>query len=402
MKEYPLYTVVIAHFNQLNYIFQAIDSVLMQTYPNIEILIADDASFNFDIQEVKVYIEKHKKENIKKIVVYSNENNLGTIKNLNKTIEVASGFYFHFFAADDALYDAFVVENFAKELEELNPADLCVSGQSMMMDENLEKEYGDFTDVEIATALNGKSALDQFLVIQRGTFYATGASAFLRNSFFTHEKFDEQYKLIEDWPYFLSQTRKGRKVKFVNFYALRHRDGGISSAVNIVEGKNAKRYNEDILRIYEQEILPFLKEQPLQKQVEFLAEYDNQRESFRKKHGVIDRPSRFFIVMQNKGLYLRKCFWWYYEKKGTLFIKSGKTFGFIMLTWFLLVSLAPFFINNLAILHMPVVQVTIIEKIAAQLIKTLFLMGILSGTIFLLNTVLICLYGLKKLLQKEK
>ena len=109
-----LYTIVLTHYNQMEYIEEALDSVFIQNYPNIELLITDDASKNFDEKKITEYIKKHKKNNIKNFKILGNEKNIGTTKTLNNAIKVSTGEYIQFFAAYDALYDKNVISNFVK------------------------------------------------------------------------------------------------------------------------------------------------------------------------------------------------------------------------------------------------------------------------------------------------
>ena len=60
-----LYTIVLTHYNQMEYIEEALDSVFIQNYPNIELLITDDASKNFDENKVTEYIKKHNPKSVK-------------------------------------------------------------------------------------------------------------------------------------------------------------------------------------------------------------------------------------------------------------------------------------------------------------------------------------------------
>lgn len=54
----PVVTVVTLSYKKFDYIFHAIDSVLSQTYPYIEYIIADDGSPNFPMDEIEEYVRK--------------------------------------------------------------------------------------------------------------------------------------------------------------------------------------------------------------------------------------------------------------------------------------------------------------------------------------------------------
>lgn len=72
-------TVQIPTYNQEKYLARAIDSVLMQDYPNIEIVIADDNSTD----GTEVLVKKYSDERIK---YFKNEKNLGRVGNYRKAL----------------------------------------------------------------------------------------------------------------------------------------------------------------------------------------------------------------------------------------------------------------------------------------------------------------------------
>ena len=67
-----LFTVVVLSYNNSQYIEGCLDSVLLQTYPEIEIIIADDCSKEFDADRYKAYCEKNNKGNINNVIVIRN------------------------------------------------------------------------------------------------------------------------------------------------------------------------------------------------------------------------------------------------------------------------------------------------------------------------------------------
>ena len=102
-----LFSVIVLHYNQPRYVLAALESVLSQDYSNIEIVFADDASTAIELVEIKNYIEEHKGSNIKNVVYSINEENVGTVKTVNRAVKKCSGEHVLFFAADDALCNSF-------------------------------------------------------------------------------------------------------------------------------------------------------------------------------------------------------------------------------------------------------------------------------------------------------
>lgn len=335
MNDVPLFSVVIIHYNQPEVLYEAIDSVLCQDYPRIELIFADDASVDFDGEGITAYVEKHKGKNIEHFVLHRNSYNLGTVKNLNVALELVQGDYVLFFAADDRLYDGMVVSQFAQKLSLLPDDGLCISAQCLMMDEKLEKELNDFTDVNLANALNKGTSQDQFRVLTKTAFYGLGASAFRREDFKKHGKFDPRYELVEDWSYFLAQTRGGRKAYFSNFYALRHREGGVSHNLSPVEPAYVRTFKEDLLRIRENEILPYLKTLPLFDQAQILQEYQEMRAAFAKSYGASARISQWKVVVMNPSLTLRRILWYLLARCGKLIKSSSRLLCISYLFWLL-------------------------------------------------------------------
>lgn len=96
-----LVSIVIPNYNGGNYIGQAIESAINQTYKNIEIIVVDNAS-----TDNSVYIvEKYLNNNVKLI---KNKSNMGIVKNHNKAIELSNGEYVVVLSSDDYLDSNFV------------------------------------------------------------------------------------------------------------------------------------------------------------------------------------------------------------------------------------------------------------------------------------------------------
>ena len=105
-----LITVLTLNYNN-PFLYESIDSVLRQSYSDIQYIIFDDHSqkVDFDIGAVKKYIQDNNKGNIKEIIVKQNEKNLGIIKNLNRALKHVRGNYIFHLAGDDTFYDSNVL-----------------------------------------------------------------------------------------------------------------------------------------------------------------------------------------------------------------------------------------------------------------------------------------------------
>lgn len=97
MKNQPLISVVIPVYNAKDYLHDALDSLLNQTYENLEIIIADDGSTDNSLEILHSYQDN-------RIKFLHNESNQGYLKTCNKLLLAATGDFVTFQDADDISY----------------------------------------------------------------------------------------------------------------------------------------------------------------------------------------------------------------------------------------------------------------------------------------------------------
>ncbi len=95
----PLVSVIIPAYNHEKYIQETIDSILEQTYQNIELLIIDDGSTDgtFKIMLEKQSLCEKRFVNVKML----RQENSGTCATLNRLLELAAGEFIYLIASDD-------------------------------------------------------------------------------------------------------------------------------------------------------------------------------------------------------------------------------------------------------------------------------------------------------------
>lgn len=96
MEKMPLISVVMPLYNAEKFIEKAVESVMKQSYRNLEIIIIDDCSTDDSLKIALALAEKN--ENI---IVLTNENNMGVSKTRNRGIKEAQGEYIALLDSDD-------------------------------------------------------------------------------------------------------------------------------------------------------------------------------------------------------------------------------------------------------------------------------------------------------------
>lgn len=102
MKNDPLISVIIAIYNPGKYLRGCLDSIVNQTYRNLEIILVDDGSTDDSLKICQEYAERDNR-----VIVHHKENS-GVSATRNQGIRLAHGDYFSFIDSDDILeIDAF-------------------------------------------------------------------------------------------------------------------------------------------------------------------------------------------------------------------------------------------------------------------------------------------------------
>ena len=96
--ENPLISVLMTAYNREQFIAEAIESVLVSTYKNLELIIVDDCSGDNTVCIAKLF-----EQNDSRIRVYVNEHNLGDYANRNRAASYAGGTYLMHVDSDDTI-----------------------------------------------------------------------------------------------------------------------------------------------------------------------------------------------------------------------------------------------------------------------------------------------------------
>lgn len=227
----PLVSCVVTCYKKVPYLIEAIDSVLMQDYPRIELLVTDDGTVDFPSEEISNYIEKKKGPGIERYVVFHHEVNVGTVKNMNGMLEISRGEFFVNLDGDDAFFDASVISSVVRRFRETN-ADLLSCGRMLCdMQMNPIRKLPDPDDMIAIKKLNtARKEFHSFAVFRFHNIASGSAMYFSRSCMERIGMFDESYRQWQDGPWLTKYVQQGKMIPTAyDIIAVKYRDGGVSN-----------------------------------------------------------------------------------------------------------------------------------------------------------------------------
>lgn len=186
----PLVTIVIPVYNGANYLAEAIDSALAQTYDNLEVLVVDDGSTDggATAQVARSYGDR---------ITYVHKPNGGTATALNEGIARMRGEYFSWLSHDDR-YPPYKVARQVEALAEAGGTPAVVFGNYRFLDERLEREtFRSTYDASLLRSMPCAMVLGVFsgctLLVPRSAFQAHGV---FDPKFITTQDYDMWLRLV--------------------------------------------------------------------------------------------------------------------------------------------------------------------------------------------------------------
>lgn len=225
--ENQIFSVCIFIYKNLEGLERTIKSIAEQTYQNIELFISDDHSCEcaFYCQQYIENILKPYREKFLNIFININQQNLGTVKHINKILPQVSGEYLCLLGSGDCLYRTetlkAVVDFFIQ-----NPYDICFSKCQLNLNKNKNLVL---PEKRVIKAFYKKDRTLLNLCCREVNHLTTVGSFFKRDLFEKYGYFDEGYILLEDAPFFLNLLFQDIPIGFIDEITCLHEKGGVSN-----------------------------------------------------------------------------------------------------------------------------------------------------------------------------
>ena len=132
----PLVSIMTPCYNGEKFVGRYLNSVLAQTYDNIEVVIVDDGSTDNTAAIIKSYIPKFESKGYKLIYVW--QENGGAASALNQAIPILRGDFISWFDSDDFLLPD-SIEKRVKFLQQNPQYDFCIGQMLEVKEDDLSK-----------------------------------------------------------------------------------------------------------------------------------------------------------------------------------------------------------------------------------------------------------------------
>ena len=238
----PRLSIVTVSYNTRDCIEKTIQSIITQTYSNIEYLIIDGGSTDGTQQIVEQY-SSH-------ITYFVSERDKGLYDGMNKGISAATGDYLLFMNADDVFADNKVLETVAHFIENNPDADVVYGNSEQVL------EYGTYEVKPKVAYMNNKMAISH-------------QASFVKLSLLRSHPFDLKYRYAADFEQLSSFYLAGHKFLYLDLLIARvemkggttynHYIESVNELYDIIESRGVNVSRERRLMIIRKRIVRFLK-----------------------------------------------------------------------------------------------------------------------------------------------
>lgn len=230
---------------KISFLERATNSVLNQTYKNVEVIIVDDnggTKTKEYREQVKEWIKNKRDE---RVVYLPNERNIGASKSRNRGIQIATGSYITFLDDDDR----YLPQKIERQLTYMLDHQLEVCFSDLVYHDESES----VVDVRVHTKL--KSLEEKELLAYHLTRHITGTPTFMYQKHVLEEVGGFPNQSIAEEYHLMQKTIEGHYrigyLSGVDVVAYRHQETGLSSGEEKLKGEEAlykfKKNHFDIL-----------------------------------------------------------------------------------------------------------------------------------------------------------
>lgn len=230
-------TIVTLTYNNWRLLETAILSVYSQELDDgysIEYIIVDDGTVGFDFNYIKSILDNNALSSRCDIryQLLVNPENLGTVRSFNRALSVSIGEVIIPLSADDCFISSYTVMNIIHHLNN-SDEDVVTFGRDIYsIDMNSLIKKSDLFKYS-ALFINGNEWLLVNHICRHGNIISGASTCYKLNVFKHYGFFDENYRLLEDLPFYFKILTSGESIGLAPFSIIKYREGGVSDKKSI-------------------------------------------------------------------------------------------------------------------------------------------------------------------------
>lgn len=202
----PLVSLAIITYNSSDYILETLESAKAQTYRNLELIISDDCSKDNTVELCKNWVEKNQMRFVR-VEIVTMDRNTGVSANLNRAIAACKGEWIKGLAGDD-LYLPDCVEQFMDHIRTHPDVSVLFSLIQSFRKNSSGLIYENELPLKENRAFFDLESKDQLRHLYNSC-YPFAPGLFIKSEIAKSIQYDERYKGLEDYPYWINLTQQG-------------------------------------------------------------------------------------------------------------------------------------------------------------------------------------------------
>lgn len=288
MKDnYPLVSVVVITYNSESFISETLNSVKLQTYNNIELIISDDHSTDGTVSYIKSWM-KEKSDCFVRVELVETPTNTGVAPNINRGIKKATGEWIKVLSGDDKLLPN-SIQDYIEFTSKHPRCNICFGklhfyGEDEIQVNKAKAQYEEcyYTYIKSEFPRQWRKIQESLFVPGPGLFYKKDLWSKVGG-------FDERFPFADEYPFTYNVLESGERIYFLDkeVYGYHIRKGSLCREKGLIN-----------IRVFEDRY-NYIKKVLIEKSI---------------RHGfiftvihVLIKYYRSYLVYYKKPLFIRRC-----------------------------------------------------------------------------------------------
>lgn len=223
-SENPLFSIIIVTYNSSKYVLETLESAKAQTYKNIELIVTDDCSSDDTVEICRNWMNENK-ERFVRTELLTVEKNTGISQNCNRGFKAARGEWVKPVAGDDILLPE-CINSFLLHVK-LHPdiffffSDIEIFGTGEFSEKRNSVRKWMNDSIQSINSLS--SSKEQYKRLKIGNIICAPSAYYQLKAFNSLGGFDEDIKLLEDYPFWITATKNGYQIMCIKEKLIKYR-----------------------------------------------------------------------------------------------------------------------------------------------------------------------------------